>query len=128
MIIANTIQLFKNLAQYDYENKYYDFHNDYECTHLDYSKRKLSLTFRSVTEKETIIVLRFFCVEVVMIDFQNVNTPGSLTIDNIYRGRFELDGNLIEVSDDGKSYFYLEFYEGQKLEFWAKEIAVECEK
>ena len=35
--------------------------------------------------------------------------------------------DIIEISEEGKEYFYLEFYEGQKLEFWAKNMDVKQE-
>ena len=69
--------------------------------------------------------LKFTDVNITTIDFFNLKEVEGLTIDTLYRGRAELDGELIEVSEDGKGYFYLEFYEGQKLEFWAKYISVE---
>jgi hypothetical protein len=47
------------------------------------------------------------------------------TLDTLYRGRVESNGELIEISEDGKSYFYLEFYEGQRIEFWARWLVLE---
>jgi hypothetical protein len=123
MTTAISIELLKNLAQYDYNNKYYDFHNDYNHIKMSYSSNILLISFRHFRSGE-IVSLKFIDVEIVNIDFFNVKEVDSLTLDNLYRGRVELNGNLIEASNNGKGYFYLEFYEGQKMEFWAEYIDV----
>lgn len=126
MITATSIEFFKNLVQYDYDNRYYDFHNDYNCEKLSYSDGILLILFKSLVG-EILLSLKFTDVKIITLDFFNVKDVENLTLDNLYRGRYELNGDLIELSEDGKGYFYLEFYEGQKLEFWAKSVDVEQE-
>ncbi|MDO5615795.1 MAG: hypothetical protein Q4G16_06370 [Cruoricaptor ignavus] len=121
---AISIEFIKNLAQYDYNNNYYDFHNDYSCEKIFYSDSILLIFFKNLIDG-FLLSLKFTEVEITTIDFFNVNEIEGLTLDNLYRGRTQLNGDLIEVSEDGKGYFYLEFYEGQKLEFWAKDISVD---
>ena len=48
-------------------------------------------------------------------------------IDTLYRGRFEMGGKLEEFSNDSRGYFYLELYEGQKIEFWAEYVVLRTE-
>lgn len=124
MIAATSIEFFKNLAQYDYDNRYYDFHNNYGCEKLLYSNGILLILMKSIVDG-VLLSLKFTDVKIITLDFFNIKDIENLTLDNLYRGRAELNGNLIEVSEDGKGYFYLEFYEGQKLEFWAKDMGVE---
>jgi len=126
MITATSIEFFKNLAQHDYHNRYYDFHNDYNCEKLSYSNGILLILFKSLVGG-ILLSLKFTDVKIITLDFFNVKGVENLTLDNLYRGRYELNGDLIELSEDGKAYFYLEFYEGQKLEFWAKSVDVEQE-
>lgn len=126
MIAATSIEFIKNLAQYDYDNRYYDFHNDYSCEKISYSDSILLIVFKSLIDS-LFLSLKFTEVKITTIDFFNVKEMEGLTLDNLYRGRAELNGELIEVSENGKGYFYLEFYEGQKLEFWAKSVNVEQE-
>jgi hypothetical protein len=126
MIDATSIEFFKNLTQHDYDNRYYDFHNDYNCEKLSYSDGILLILFRSLVSG-VLLSLKFTEVKITTLDFFNVKETKNLTLDNLYRGRFELNGDLIETSKDGKGYFYLELYEGQKLEFWAKDISIEQE-
>ncbi len=122
MVIATSIEFFKNLAQYDYDGKYYDLHNDYDCEKIFLKEEILSLCLKKNSMESMVIFLKFTDVEMTMMNFFNFNEVKNLTIDNIYRGRFEIDGQLNEVSSNGKAYFYVDFYEGQSLEFWAKSV------
>lgn len=124
MITATSIEFLKNIAQYDYNNRYYDFHNDYNCEKLSYSDGILFILFKSLIDG-IFLSLKFTDVKITTLDFFNMKEVESLTLDTLYRGRVELNGNLIEVSEDGRGYFYLEFYEGQRLEFWAKDVGIE---
>lgn len=124
MIEATSIDFFKNLAQSEYNNKYYDFHNDFHCEKIVYLDGTLSIVLKSLIS-EDFLSLKFLEVQPTVIDFFNLKEVQGLTLDNLYRGRIEINGDLIEVSEEGKGYFYLEFYEGQKMEFWAKSINLE---
>ena len=124
MTTATSLNLFKNLAQYDYNNRYYDFHNDYNCENLSYSEETLLIILKKMVDG-ALLSLKFTDVTIVTIAFSNIKEVEGLTIDTLYRGRAEINGELIEVSEDGRCYFYLEFYEGPKLEFWAKNINIE---
>lgn len=126
MIAAISIEFFKNLAQSDYDSRYYDFHNEYGCEKLSYSNGILLILFKSLIDG-VLLSLKFTDVKIITLNFFNVKEVENLTLDNLYRGRGELNGDLIEISEDGKGYFYLEFYEGQKLEFWAKDMGIEQE-
>jgi hypothetical protein len=124
MIAATSLEFFKNLAQYDYDNRYYDFHNDYNCEKIAYSEGTLLIILKKMVD-EVLLSLKFTDVKIATIAFSNVKEVEGLIIDTLYRGRTELNGEVIEVSEDGRGYFYLEFYEGQKLEFWAKDVGIE---
>lgn len=126
MIAATSIEFFKNLAQYEYDNQNYDFHNDYSCEKLSYSNGILLILFKSLVGG-VLLSLKFTDVKITTLDFFNVKEVENLTLDNLYRGRVELNGNLIEISEEGNGYFYMEFYEGQKLGFWAKNVDVKQE-
>lgn len=124
MIAAKSIEFLKNLAQYDYNNRYYDFHNDYTCEKISYSNGILLILFKGLIDGN-ILSLQFSDVTISAFDFFNIKEAKCLTLDTLYRGRVESNGELIELSEDGKSYFYLEFYEGQRMEFWARWLVVE---
>jgi len=118
MIAATSVPFFKDLAQYDFDNANYDFHNDYSFEKLSYASGLLRLVFKSLIGRNQ-LSLMFTDVNIMTIDFFNVNDVENLTLDILYRGRAEVNGALIELLEDGRGYFYLEFYEGQTLEFWA---------
>ena len=124
MIAATSIRLFINLAQYNYGNQYYDLHNDYSCEKVSFEDGVLLVIFKSFINDKCLL-LKFTDVKITNLSLFSVKGVESLTLDNLYRGRFEINGELIEVADDGKGYFYLEFYEGQKLGFWAKGMDIE---
>ncbi len=128
MIEPKDIELFLNLSQYDYNGNYYDFHNDYDCNKiiLDIDKT-LILVFKSIISRKEIIYLKFIEVSIEKLDFFNSLKEEDLAIDNLYRGKTEDNNTLVELSPDKKGYFYLEFYEGQKIEFWSKGLIIESQ-
>ena len=124
MIQVKTIALFENLSQYDFEGQYYDLHNNFCCVRILLNgDDALVIVFESVIDK-SLVMLRFQDVVLKKFEYFNSKEVENLTIDNLYRGRVEIDGKLKEFSDDGKGYFYLEFDEGQKVEFWSKGLTV----
>lgn len=124
MIKTKNIELFKNLSQYDLENQYYDFHNDYDCIKISFENCFLTFLFKHINEG-FIISMKFKNVILEKFEFTNFSELKNLTIDNLYRGRFEKNDELFEFYNDDKSYFYLEFYKGGKFEFWCDEISID---
>jgi len=119
-----SLEFFKNLSQYEHDEKYYDFHNDYDCKNISLKDGYLKLHFQTKVETYCATVI-FNEVDIISMNFFYNDDKCDLVIDNIYRGRFEEDNNLIDASLDGKGYIYLEFYEGHSLEFWARQIYIE---
>ena len=126
MIESTKIELLKNLSQHDFgEEQYFDFHNDYDCTNISFSREKvLQLEFRNLNIEEKIVHMNFFDVRIVLFEFFNFAKVRNLTIDNIYRGRVVSNGKLVEYNYENSGYYYVEFDEGQRLEFWCKGIDV----
>ncbi|MBP7345690.1 MAG: hypothetical protein KA952_04035 [Sediminibacterium sp.] len=125
MMNANDIELFKNLSQEEYNGKYFDFHNDYDCVKVIlFVDGFLTLIFRNIVNKQ-MVKLKFSDVTISTMDFFNFNKVENLTIDNLYRGKAELEGELVELKNGNIGYFFLEFDEGQKLEFWSSGVEVE---
>lgn len=123
MIRAKTLEFLKNLAQYDYNNQYYDLHNDFWCSQILFEGSVIFLVFESMSNGK-VLTVKFTKTEISNFKFFNSAKEKKLTIDTMYRGRAVVDGNLVEVSNDDKAYFYIEFYEGQTIEFWAAEMEV----
>ncbi|MEI6697290.1 MAG: hypothetical protein WCO13_14645 [Bacteroidota bacterium] len=123
-IDSKNIELLRNLSQFEFGNVYYDFHNDFDCVRISLENNFLIFLFKKIIEGY-IISFRFDDVDLVKLEFINFSEFKNLTIDNIYRGRFEKNGQLLEYNNNEKSYFYLEFDQGSKMEFWSKEIVIE---
>ena len=124
--MLKTFNYFKNLSQEDYNGKYIDFHNDFDCIKVILIDKVLFIIFKSIID-EQIIKFKFLNVTIRLFEFANTFNVKNLTIDNLYRGKIEENGNLIEFKSGSKGYFYLEFDEGQKLEFWSSELILVTE-
>lgn len=122
MVNAITFEILKDLLQVEYQNKYYDIHNDYTCERISYLEKKLFLFLKRIDGSNRLIIL-FNQVDLAVFDTYLMED--NCTIDSFYRGRAFMNGVLIEVTEDGRGYFYLEFYEGQKIEFWAKSLEIQ---
>jgi hypothetical protein len=67
-------------------------------------------------------------VEIVLTNAQIVkqemhfNFNGPLTLDNFYKGRIEIQSNLQDFDSEGRSCFYVHFFEDVYLEILAKKV------
>lgn len=119
------IELFQNISQFYFDNEFYDFHNDFECINVKLNKNDLILLFKK-SLSDFMVSIHFQETTLTSLEFEFVEEFKSLTLDNLYRGKFEIDGKLIEF-ENNKGYFYLEFYEGITFEFWCESILVKKE-
>ena len=122
-INAKNIELFKNLAQFEFDNIYYDFHNDFDCTKISLINNCIILLLKH-TINNSIVELKFLNAEIFKLDFEFNIENNVLTLDNFYRGRFESNGELMEFNTEQKSFYYLEFYEGQTFELFCEAIEI----
>lgn len=116
---SSTLPLFENLAQYELNGVFIDLHNDYECKEITLINGDLRLEFKG-NQNGKWVRLSFRQVDFGAFSIFLSEGKEGLILDNLYRGRIIENGQLIETSDKGKGYFYLEFYAGQKAEFWAQ--------
>ena len=115
LIDPKNLELFVDFSQNIFGGKTYDFHNDFICEEILYRSFSLSSKFVNTAENLTVTLI-FHNVSIEMMEISTSSSEKVLTLDNLYRGRFELDGELVEFSKNGKSYFYIEFLEGVKIE------------
>ena len=119
-------ELFQSLLEIEINNVYYDLHNDYDCFKLFFAEevKEFLILFKKVNNVKlnADITLKFENVLIRKLDISLQSLIGNITIDNFYRGRFEEDGILKEFSEDRRSYFYLEFYEGWSIELLSKNV------
>jgi hypothetical protein len=120
------LKLFDSMLEIKFGDRCLDIHNDYNCRELSYQDNILSLHFINVSNSETLKIL-FSDTKILKMDFEFSKQAGFTVLDNFYRGRFELNGRLCEISDDGRGYMYVEFYEGYKIEFLSREMKINVE-
>lgn len=123
------IPLFQEMTSIDAFGYSVDLHNDYHCFALTFDKddRSLNLAFtpnhRVPNNPRLCLIFRS-----AVITSLNMKLEGDLdarTIDSLYRGRFEVNSEtLAEYSPDGKSYFYIEFANGTKLELFCANVFI----
>ncbi len=101
-------------------------HNDCNCYGVEYDKetRELSLLFTYLKDDGKKIALVFKDAEVtkMSLNFDWLSDPGNL--DNLYRGRYEENETLRTFADDGRGYYYIDFYSGFSFELFAGKIVL----
>lgn len=120
-MILNIIEypLFENMLFLNVNQDYFDLHNDFDFESMTFSNEKLEILFKG---KDVNILMIFLNVEFKHFNFYQLNEE--LIVDNIYRGKFEVDKNLFEQDELNRKYFYLEFTENVQFEFLSSEVQI----
>lgn len=128
-IKVKDITLFEILLEFDIDGEHIDLHNDFSCRSIRFSKSNntLILLFKHDLLLTT-LTLTFCDVSIVEINMDFDGIEEGLTLDLLYRGRYEVDGKLFDVSDDGRGYLYMESCEGQSIEFFCMEYTISREE
>lgn len=128
--LTNT-ELFKSFAEIVIEDIYVDLHNEFDCYSINYSKSQLSLSFKankynSRKIQHVEIVFKNALIELMNFKIENDKGDSTNTIDNIYRGRFEIETNdLAEISDERKYYYYINFCNDYSIEVFSDLVTAE---
>lgn len=118
--------LFLTLLENYVEGIYIDLHNCYKCEKMlfDKNENRFSFDFRNIEQAvawpKVSIIFEDVVIALHKISFESA--INELTLDNFYRGRFFDGKELKEYSDDGKGYFYIDFYEEISIEIFAGKV------
>lgn len=112
--------LFESLLIFETGNGIIDLHNGYNCRSILYDSN--SKILRCFFEGSKNLILEFRDVIVAKLNLLLQLTSDSSTLNNFYRGRFEINNTLYESSADGRRCFYLEFEAGDALELYAYKV------
>lgn len=120
MLDLTEFALFESLLIFETSNGVIDLHNDYECHGIEYDfeSQCLKCSFKGSGN----LILEFRNVIIAKLNLLLQLTSDSGTLNNFYRGRFEINGTLYECSNEGRRYFYLEFEAGDALELYAGNV------
>jgi hypothetical protein len=128
MINLTNTELFLDLNTVKYGESFFDLHNDYDCTAINYKlpDKTISFSFQPRIHESAKKELCLLFEEATIANL-NVNlkrTPGSCTLDLFYRGRYEKDGNLFEITPNGEGVFYVDFWEGDSFIIFSKKVTL----
>ena len=117
--------LFESLLEIQVEKgRYVDLHNDYDCYQINYLSKtgELQLLFKALdaTIEQVELVFEGAVINSMSFSFEDVSEMA--TIDSLYRGKYQDLSGLRELSEEGKSYYYVEFYRGAAFELFASKV------
>lgn len=123
MILAPSIEILADLTRPEQSGQQYDLHGMLHFDGISLDNNILTLKFKD-NSAANLVSLIFHQVTPTRFTFMNTSDEFTWTLDLLYRGRVEVNGKLIELSEDGRGYFYVDFLEGQTMEFWAAGMEV----
>jgi len=126
-------ELFKSFVEIGSGDTYVDLHNEFDCYSIDYSQiqNQLSLSFKAFKNnlrkiQHVEIVFKNVIMERMSFKIDKTNYNSEWTIDLAYRGRFEdTKGILGEMSNEGKYYYYINFYDDYSFEVFSNSVIAE---
>ena len=118
-------ELFRNLIEIDFQGIYYNLHNDFKCIKVNFNRGNniLSLKFKREIDNLYLNVI-LFETKIDVFDLVNLEVLNYFTLDLLYRGRFEKSGKLLEFDESGFSFYYLEFTNETKINFFCDYLIV----
>lgn len=122
---AIDIELFGDspLVCFEYKGSHIDLHNNFNCCELRLENDRMTFTFQEIQgPKKVQIVFERVILKVLNLVFLEKDDMETIVL--FYRGGYVYEGNCMYVVDEVKAYFYCDFYEGLKLEFFAEEVSI----
>lgn len=122
-------ELFKSFAEFEKDGLYIDLHNEFDCIKIAYSsaKKQFMLSFeanqyRKGDVRSVSVIFDACTIEACSLKLGEADIDAT-TLDNMYRGRFEVnESELSEVSDSGMYYYYLDFLHNAHFELFARNV------
>lgn len=121
-------ELFKSFDEIEGDGFDVDLHNEFKCDSINFKNQKTELILSFMIEpkfarKVNRIDIVFEDVRLESFFLKKDNeSPDEWTINNIYRGRFQKEEDVLELSNDGRSYYYIDFYQDYSFELFARDV------
>ncbi len=115
--------LFEPILDFKIGDEYVDLHNDFNCVNIEEfaDKQNIVLYFTSISSDSKKIAIRFDDAKLATSKYKLTDKKRYTTLSNFHHGKFENKNSLNEKNEQGQKYFYLDFFEGQHLEIFAKQ-------
>jgi hypothetical protein len=125
-------ELFKSFAEIEVNDIHVDLHNDFKCIAISFSEKEKKMAFKFKAERghqnkiqQVDIIFNNASISILKFDMSDED-EGYWTIDNMYRGRFSItEKDLTETAEDGRNYYYIDFYDSYSFEVLAENVVAE---
>lgn len=120
-----TPELLKSFLEVQVDGHTFDLHNDFNVIRIEIVENvtRLILENTDLPDSFHFLTIEFVNSKVAVFNLDFQELAGPLTLDEIYRGRFERDSQLYEKDGD-MSYYYVQFVEDVHLELFSESIRV----
>lgn len=123
-LFLENIELFRDLARFESGQTSFDFHNDFDFSGWSYVDHDLVFGFKRSSDVFR-VELTFRNAELLELKFDNTRDADTLTIDTLYRGRLETNGELYDTSADGRFCIYFDFLDGFQGRFLCEGVEIQ---
>jgi hypothetical protein len=129
MLSITDYKLFEDISEFLFDGHRINLHDDFECTQIQFFGESglFLFTFTHLEERQ-IVELQFHNARLSSLDFNFPLNTNASTLEIFYRGRFEEDGILQEVTINNEKMFYLEFNEGVVINLFAKQVTLDIKE
>jgi hypothetical protein len=129
MVSITNYKLFEDISEFLFDGHRVNLHDDFECTQIQFVDESglFVFTFTQLEERQ-VVELQFHNARLSNLDIHFPLNTNASTLEIFYRGRFEEDGILQELTIDNEKIFYLEFNEGIVINLFAKEVTLDFKK
>jgi len=114
-------KLFDFLTVFEFDEQIVDLHNEYICEliNLEPENPDFIIEFLHINEKHR-VTLEFqkAVIKKMSLSFSLEND----VLDSMYRGRFEENNYIVDISNNEQVYFYLEFSNGNSFELLSSKV------
>ena len=119
-------KLFEDFTEFIFNGQRINLHDDFECTEIKFGNGSDLFVFTFLHLEERLWVdLQFHDARLSTFTINFPLNANALTLEIFYRGRFEEEGKLKEITSDNEKIFYLEFNEGIVINLFAKDVFLE---
>jgi len=116
-------ELFEPMVHGEIGGAYYDLQNDFSCIKFTYNAEEKKLELRFVNDDYKLIIT--FSQSTLAYTNINPGKSGDKGLEHFYRGRFEWNNNMHEMTEHGEYFFYLLFQNGDAINVQARQAVME---